>query len=109
MNTAVSSIARSTLIIAPCGADAHGEDSRDRRNVHGPGRTGRATSDIPALLEAITGEVEIRSGRARQMKAWTLDITGKRVSPVDLAIRGDRVVLSMKPEHKTVYYELSIQ
>src|ERR1017187_506212 len=49
MNTAVSSIARSTLIIAPCGADAHGEDSRDRRNVHGPGRTGRATSDIPSV------------------------------------------------------------
>jgi hypothetical protein len=63
----------------------------------------------PALLEAITGEVEIRSSRARQMKAWTLDITGKRVSPVDLAMRGDRVVLSMKPEHKAVYYELSIQ
>ncbi len=35
--------------------------------------------------------------------------TGKRRSPVALALRSDAVALAMTPEHKTVYYELAVQ
>ena len=65
--------------------------------------------EAPALLEAITGEVDVQSSHARQLKAWTLDVTGKRRGPVALALRGDAVALAMTPEHKTVYYELAVQ
>ncbi len=63
----------------------------------------------PALLEAITGELRIQSRHAGQMKCWTLDAVGKRLDPVPLRVISGEVVLEMRAEHKTVYYELSAQ
>ncbi len=63
----------------------------------------------PALLEAIAGELRIKSGHAGEMKCWTLDVVGKRRDPVPLRLAAGIVVLQMRPEDKTVYYELSVE
>jgi hypothetical protein len=61
----------------------------------------------PVLLEAITGELRIRSDDPRHYKCWTLDVTGRRVKQVPLRIESTEIVLEMRAEHKTVYYELA--
>lgn len=63
----------------------------------------------PVLLESVTGEIEIQSNQASRLKAWTLDVVGKRIKEVPLDVKSDRVVLSMRPEHQTVYYELAAE
>ncbi len=67
----------------------------------------REAGKAPALLEAITGQIEIRSRLAGQLKAWALDVVGNRVREVPLDAKSDTVVLSMRPESKTVYYEIA--
>jgi hypothetical protein len=69
----------------------------------------REAGKAPALLEAVTGQVEIRSRLAGQLRAWTLDVVGHRVREVPLAVKPDAVVLSMRPEAKTVYYEMATE
>jgi hypothetical protein len=63
----------------------------------------------PALIEAVAGDLEIRSGHAAGMKAWTLDVTGRRVAPVPLTAKDGSLTLSMKPEYKTAYYEIAVE
>ncbi len=67
----------------------------------------RRTGTDPALLEAVVGEVVIRSNAASQLKAWTLDIVGKRVREITLTVRSGAVVLNMQSGYEAVYYELS--
>jgi hypothetical protein len=69
----------------------------------------REAGKAPALLEAVTGQIEIRSRLSGQFKAWTLDVVGNRVHEVPLAAKGDTVVLNMRPESKTVYYEIATE
>ncbi len=69
----------------------------------------RAVGQPPILLEAVTGQVEIRSHVAGQLKAWALDVIGNRVRPVPLTVTADVVTLTMQPEYKTVYYEISAE
>ena len=69
----------------------------------------REAGKAPALLEAVTGQIEIRSRLAGQLKAWTLDVVGNRVREVPLATKADTVVLNMRPESKTVYYEMATE
>jgi hypothetical protein len=59
----------------------------------------------PALLEAIRGELTIRSSHAKDLKAWTLDVVGHRLERIEIVVKGDRVVLPLKSD--AVYYELS--
>jgi hypothetical protein len=69
----------------------------------------REAGKAPALLEAVTGQIEIRSRLAGQLKAWTLDVVGNRVREVPLAAKSDRVILDLRPESKTVYYEIATE
>jgi hypothetical protein len=69
----------------------------------------REAGKAPALLEAVAGQIEIRSRLAGQLKAWTLDVVGNRVREVPLAAKSDTIVLSMRPESKTVYYEIAAE
>jgi len=69
----------------------------------------REAGKAPALLEAVTGQIEIRSRLAGQLKAWTLDVVGNRLREIPLAAKSDAVVLTMRPESKTVYYELATE
>jgi hypothetical protein len=69
----------------------------------------KKVGDEPALLEAVTGGIEIRCEHAKSMKCWALDIVGKRTGGIPLKASGDKVVLDMKSEYKTVYYEISIE
>ncbi len=69
----------------------------------------RSAGEAPVLLESITGRLEIQSSRADQLKAWTLDVVGKRLREVPLDRKAGRVVLGMQPEHQTVYYELAAE
>ena len=65
--------------------------------------------EAPVLLEAVTGKIQIRSENAKKMKCWTLNIVGKRLAEVPLNVQSDTVTLTMKAEHKTVYYEISAE
>ena len=69
----------------------------------------REAGSAPALLHAVTGRLEIRSGNAGRLKAWTLDVVGSRVREIPLAAKSNAVVLDLRPEHTTVYYEISIE
>jgi hypothetical protein len=69
----------------------------------------REAGKSPALLEAVTGQVEIRSRLAGQLKAWTLDIVGNRVHEVPLAVKSNVVILDMQAQAKTVYYEIATE
>lgn len=63
----------------------------------------------PALLNAVTGRLAIRSDLAGRLKAWTLDVVGNRIREVPLAVESNAAILNMQADHKTVYYELSIE
>jgi hypothetical protein len=66
----------------------------------------RDAGKAPALLEAVTGRLEIRSDRADRLKAWTLDIVGNRLREVPLDPGSGSVSLTLQPDYKAVYYEL---
>ena len=63
----------------------------------------------PALLEAVTGEIRIKSDRAKELKAWTLDVVGKRIREVPVQAQDGTVRLKLSAEYETVYYELSTE
>lgn len=69
----------------------------------------REAGKAPALLEAVTGQVEIRSRLAGQLKAWTLDIVGNRLREVPLAVKSNAVTLDMQAQSRTVYYEIATE
>jgi hypothetical protein len=58
------------------------------------------------LMDAIEGDLRIRTTHATQMKAWSLDINGKRGAAIDLPHSRDTVTLVMK---QSCYYELSVR
>ena len=80
-----------------------------QRGRLGPDWKLKSAGDGPAMLEAIVGDLRIRNSQAGQLKAWTLDVTGKRRAEVPLTVDGGSVVLKMQPGHRTVYYELAVQ
>jgi hypothetical protein len=73
----------------------------------GPSWHLKSPGEGAALLEPIVGELRIRSSHAGELKAWALDVTGKRRSSVPLTVESGTVVLKMQPEYQTVYYELA--
>ena len=58
-------------------------------------------------MEAVVGRLNIRSAHARQLKAWALDVNGKRVREVPLTATAHMVTLEPKAVYETSYYELS--
>jgi hypothetical protein len=69
----------------------------------------KSPGTAPALLEAVTGEIRIRSDRARELKAWTLDVVGKRTREVPVEVQDGTVRLELSAAYETVYYELSAE
>jgi hypothetical protein len=69
----------------------------------------KAEGAPPALLEAVTGEIQIRCDHPNDFKGWTLDTVGKRVRSIPLQAQGDTIRLKLDAEFETVYYELSAQ
>jgi type 1 glutamine amidotransferase len=69
----------------------------------------KSVGQAPVLLESVAGQIEIRSSHAGQLKAWVLDVVGKRLHEVPLTRKGDRVILDVQPQHKTVYYDLAAE
>ena len=67
----------------------------------------KAEGTSPALLEAVTGEIQIQSERAKEFKAWTLDVVGKRARQIPLQVRDNAIQVKLSAEYETVYYELS--
>jgi hypothetical protein len=63
----------------------------------------------PALLEAVTGEIRIRSDRAKEMRAWSLDVVGRRIREIPVQVRDGTVRLELSAALETVYYELSAE
>jgi hypothetical protein len=68
----------------------------------------KAEGTSPALLEAVTGEIQIQCERAKEFKAWTLDAAGRRIREVPIQARDKAVQLQLNAEYETVYYELSV-
>ncbi len=69
----------------------------------------RDAGKAPALLEAVTGQLEIRSRVAGQLKAWALDVVGNRVRDIPLGVKANAVILDLSAQAKTVYYELAVE
>ncbi len=63
----------------------------------------------PALLEAVTGEIRIQSDRAKELRAWALDVIGKRIREVPFQVQDGTFQLKLSAEYETVYYELSTE
>jgi Beta-galactosidase len=61
----------------------------------------------PTLLEAVTGELELRVKHPHRFKCWTLDVTGKRREQVPISVQKGHIRLDLKAKYKTVYYELA--
>jgi hypothetical protein len=83
------------------------EPTAQKSQFDGLFRRLKTAGTAPALIEAVTGSMRIRSGQARGIKAWTLDTAGNRVREVPLQSSGGWIRLDLKPEYETVYYELS--
>jgi len=63
----------------------------------------------PTLLEAVSGELRIRSSRSSELKAWKLNPVGQRVQEIPVSAEAGEIILLPRPEHEAVYYELGIQ
>ena len=85
------------------------ETTSQRSPLGTPYQRLREAGKTPVLLEAVTGQVEIRSHVAGQLKAWALDIVGNRVRPVPLTAASDAVTLTMQPDYQAVYYEIAAE
>jgi hypothetical protein len=60
----------------------------------------------PMLMRAVTGEVCIRTARAGGLKAWALDVNGKRTGAVPLEFGESFVRLKLTAAGAAPYYEL---
>jgi hypothetical protein len=74
-----------------------------------PYRRLREAGKAPALVEAVTGRLEIRSELGDRLKAWTLDIVGQRIRQVPLDAGSCSISLNLQADYKTVYYELAAE
>lgn len=84
-------------------------EQTDRRSRLGPLWRLKSPGEGPAMLEAIEGELRIRSSHASAMKAWTLDVTGRRSTLAPVGAVSGSIVLKLQPDHRTVYYELATE
>ena len=69
----------------------------------------KAEGGAPALLEAVSGDIQIRCDHPEAFKCWSLDAVGKRKSEVHLEIENNAVQLRPSHKHQAVYYELSVE
>jgi hypothetical protein len=69
----------------------------------------KAEGGAPALLEAVTGDIQIRCDHPEAFKCWSLDVVGKRKGEVHLQTHNSTVQLRLSHEHQAVYYELSAE
>ena len=69
----------------------------------------KSVGTAPILLRAIEGELSVRNANAGALKAWALDINGKRRMEVPLKVRDGAVVLTMDAAQEAVYYEIAAE
>jgi hypothetical protein len=69
----------------------------------------QAEGGTPALLEAVTGDIQIRCDHPEAFKCWSLDVVGKRTAEIHLQAQENTVQLRLSHEHQSVYYELSAE
>ncbi len=61
----------------------------------------------PILLHAIEGDLTIRNANSGKLKAWALDINGKRRMEVPLKAQDGAVTLPIDAGQAAVYYEIA--
>jgi hypothetical protein len=91
--------AQRLLVTAVGPAWTHGMEyeKASRMSRLGPAWHLKSLGEGPAMLEAISGELGIRNSHARSMKAWTLDVTGKRCRQIPVVVDSGAVVLKLQP------------
>jgi hypothetical protein len=72
-----------------------------------PYRRLKNIGEAPVLLQSVVGQIQIRSQRAHQLKAWTLDVVGKRIREIPLQPKSDAIELGLDAGYDAVYYELA--
>lgn len=85
------------------------ERTTQKSRLEGPYWRLKNAGTGPALLETVTGQLQIQSDHAERFKAWALDVVGKRIQQIPLGVEGDAVTLTLAPDNKAVYYELSFE
>ncbi len=84
-------------------------ETTQKSQFSGPFWRLKSEGTAPALLEAVIGELRIQSQRAKALKAWTLDVVGKRRQAVPLQALDGTAQLQLNAQHEAVYYELSAE
>jgi hypothetical protein len=85
------------------------ETTAQNSRLGGPYWRLKDVGEAPVLLRSVTGQVELRGCRPGPWKAWVLDVVGKRLQEIPVAQNPDRVLLSLQPPHRAVYYELAAE
>ena len=83
------------------------EPTSEKSQFDGPFWRLKAEGGPPALIEAVVGSLKIRTGSAAKMKAWILDAVGNRIREIPIRRQEDGILLELKAEYESVYYELS--
>jgi hypothetical protein len=63
----------------------------------------------PILIQAVQGEVRVLTHEAARLKAWALDLNGRRRAPIEVFVEGYFVRVPLSPSYRTVYYELAVE
>ena len=83
-------------------------ETTSRTSRPGPSWRLKSLGEGPALLEAISGELQMRSSHAPEFQSWLLDVKGKRRQHVSVTVESGDLVLKLLPGHKAVYYEIAV-
>lgn len=59
------------------------------------------------LVEGVPATLKIKT--SKDIEAWTLDNTGKRVGQVPISVEGDYRIFSVGPEYRTIWYEIAVK
>jgi hypothetical protein len=63
----------------------------------------------PLMLEAVQGEVRVLTHEAPRLKAYALDLNGRRRAAIEVFVEGNFVRVPLSPAYRTVYYELAVE
>ncbi len=63
----------------------------------------------PLMMQAVQGEVRVLSHQAERLKAWALDLNGKRRVPIEVVVEANFVRVPISGAYRTCYYELAVE
>jgi hypothetical protein len=69
----------------------------------------KTVGTFPVLMDGIEGELQISSEHASEMKAWPLDVNGKRGPEIPLSRSQNAIIITMKASYEAACYEVAVK